>query len=244
MPARGTSRAIIGAILVVEIIGGMACSGSSTSPTSPPGSGPTGPAPACRTYATVDAATLSTTLGLTGTIVTTCLEYNKSTNELTCMANYSDSTPQAFSTNVVAKFASVADFIGDAPRIYIISTSSVHPMKVSTTQTTGVTTTSSYTYDSQGRVTRTDIQTNGGSDVQTFTSWDSFGRPTLSTLSKATLAYAYDDSARVGTITNNLGAVLTWTFDANGIAVRQVTVAGASNLTEVHTIQSTAMVCR
>src|ERR1700732_1717269 len=55
MTARGTSRAIIGAVLVVEIIGGMACSGSSTSPTSPPGSGPTGPAPACRTYATVDA---------------------------------------------------------------------------------------------------------------------------------------------------------------------------------------------
>ena len=160
------------------------------------------------------------------------------------MANYSDSTPQAFSTNIVFKFASVADFIGDAPRIYIISTSSVHPMKVSTTQTTGVTTTSSYTYDSQGRVTRTDIQTNGGSDVQTFTSWDSFGRPTLSTLSKATLAYAYDDSARVGTITNNLGAVLTWTFDANGINVRQVTVAGGSTATEVHTIQSTAMVCR
>jgi YD repeat-containing protein len=246
MPVRGTSRAIIGAVLVVEIVGGMACSGSSTSPTPPPGSGPTGPAPACRTYPTADAATLSTTLGLTGTIVTTCLEYNRSTNELTCAANYSDSTPQAFSTNIVFKFASVADFIGDAPRIYIISTSSVHPMKVSTTQTTGVTTTSSYTYDSQGRVTRIDLQTNGGSSVQTFTSWDSFGRPTFSTLSNpnATLAYAYDDSARVGTITNNLGHVITRTFDANGIAVRQVSVTGSVTATQVDTIPSTAMVCR
>jgi YD repeat-containing protein len=165
------------------------------------------------------------------------------------MLNYSDNRPLAYSGVSVSKFASVADFVGDAPRIQVYGTLETHPMTTTVRITTpGLlsTSTSTYSYDAQRRPARIAIQNDaGGSDVQTFNAWDTFGRPTAATTNRESFTYAYDDAARTMTLTNvSAGGVITQTFDANGNQIRQVSVSSTESGTATVTIQATATVCR
>ena len=230
-------------MLTGQLLAAATCGGSS--PTSPAPSQAGNTAPACRTYSTSEERTVTSTVGLRGTVTNACSPYNKSSNEQPCTLTYADNRGVAYVSTTLVKFASVNDFIGDAPRVFIFSTASVHPTSIVST-TAGVTSNATYTYDSQGRLTRFSTQlSTGASEVLTFSSWDSFGRPTAATGSTTSFVYTYDDSARTATITNAQGGTITQSFDANGILVRQVSVVpGGGTETQVWTIQSTDTVCR
>ena len=229
-------------MLTAQLLVAAACGGSPTSPdVTPPGN----VAPACRTYSVAEQRTLTSTVGVSGALTTVCTPYNKSSNEQSCTLSYSDNRGVSYVSVTVAKFAKVDDFVGDAPRVFIFSTASVHPASIVST-TAGITSNGTYTYDSQGRLTRFSTQLSTGiTEVLTFSAWDTFGRPTAATGSTTTFVYAYDDAARTATITNGQGGTITQSFDANGIVVRQVSVVpGGGTETQVWTIQTTDMVCR
>jgi YD repeat-containing protein len=84
-----------------------------------------------------------------------------------------------------------------------------------------VTTTATWTYDAQNRITQRH-ESNLGT-ITMFTAWDASGRPTAAHLVGApdTLAFVYDDSARSQTATTNspssgVQSVATLVFDVNG----------------------------
>jgi hypothetical protein len=230
---------LVGQLFVTAACGG---SGSPSSPGVTPAGSTT---PACRTYSTADSRTITSTSGVNGTLTSACVPYNKSSNELSCVLNYADNRGTANTTSTRTTFASVAEFVGDAPRVFIYSTSTVHPLSLVSTMA-GTTTNVAYTYDSQGRLTRfSALLSGGGSEVLTFSTWDTFGRPTAAVGSSTAFVYTYDDSARTATIANGQGGTIAQNFDSNGILVRQVSVVpGGATETQTWTIQSTDTVCR
>jgi YD repeat-containing protein len=226
---------------------GLTCAACSSS-TSPSGGGSgSSTASACRTYSTSDRMTFTSSTGTSGTVTKTC-DFNRTSIEFACTVNYSDNRGLAYTTLTTFKFASIADFVGDAPRIVLLASTDFHPMSVIATVTTpGLQSTSTltYTYDSQKHLMRIATVNNlGGAQNQTVTQWDSFGRPTTTTIDSGALNYAYNDTARTATITNAAGGVITQTFDANGIQIAQTSVTPTATETQSWTINSTAQVCK
>jgi YD repeat-containing protein len=81
--------------------------------------------------------------------------------------------------------------------------------------------------------------------IQTLTAWDQVGRPTAGTDTGQSFTYAYDDTARVATVTNVTAAlVIRQTFDANGILTAQVSTGPRETQNQTVTVHSTASVCR
>jgi YD repeat-containing protein len=234
----------VAAVLLTVLGSPVKASGQTVS--KPPAAGA-----ACRTYVTADAMSFSTSGGLSGTVRRTC-DYKASTNTWTCTLTYSDSQSLKYTSVVTFNFATLADFVGDAPRIVLFASSDWRPAGT-TIKTTmpGVasTGTMTYAYDSERRLTRITNQTKGPtgdlSSTMTFSAWDEFGRPTAATDETSRYAYVYNDADRTTTLTNVTSAsVITQTFDANGIQIAQTAVGSASRTTSTWTNQSTATVCR
>jgi hypothetical protein len=266
--ARATRRPqtlllVVGVLVGMVSCGSGASSGSPTAPTPAPGGsappGPGGPAPpgsgsACRTYSTDDVWSVTTTIFATGAVTTGTrtmrCAFNRSTNELTCNIEYVDPRPFGSFTSVgVFRYASVGDFVGDAPRIFWYSTRDARIMSVSGTTTSSGTSASyeaTHTYDGDRRLTRIDGRTNaGGTNTEIFTTWDEFGRPTAGRSNNDTITISYNDADRSITFTNvTNGATLTKRFDANGIEIGQTSRSAGGTTIETATIRSTATVCR
>jgi len=218
-----------------------------------------GPSP-CRTYSSASKETsifkgVVSPLLLTSTRDQAC-SYDKVANEFTCRERYEDSRGTKYSTTATTKFASIGDFVGDAPRITWHATMEFRPQS-GTTRTTGSTAMvvdTIYVYDTQGRLSRSEMKgsTNGmpSSVAETFSAWDAYGRPTSSTNAAGSLTYAYDDGAR--TMTQTLrGAASVWTtvttLDANGVVIGRTssgTGPGASSTSTTIKVESIAQVCR
>jgi hypothetical protein len=87
---------------------------------------PRPPGSACRTYATADTMALSSSTGIAVKAAKAC-NYTTATNELACTIKYMDNRSVSYTTVMAVKFASVADFVGDAPRISLFGSSDMQP---------------------------------------------------------------------------------------------------------------------
>jgi hypothetical protein len=220
--------------------GGGGSTGSSGSPTAPGGTSPSGPA--CRTYPT--SANVHTT-NSASSVVFDALEaatFDSSSRRATVNTNFANGAP---CSTLVTSYNSVADFV-DEVRV-------IPPVALSTTSVNTnsgacgtVVATSSYTYDSQRRVTQI---SNSAGGVVVYTAWDTSGRPTAGTTSTGTtISIVYDNAARSWTETqtqsNGTRSVGTLTFDANGAQIRNVVVQGNVTTTTTFTNTATATVCK
>src|SRR5207247_1833070 len=100
------------------------------------------------------------------------------------------------------------------------------------------TATTTYTYDSQRRLTQT---TNVGGTT-TWTAWDSAGRPTTGNSPGATYGIVYDDTARTSTTssaTSSGTSVGILTYDANGNQLRNEVRGSSGNSVTTYSITST-----
>jgi YD repeat-containing protein len=227
----------------------------------PQGGGAAPARPACRVYVTsskTTGTTVAPAYSQTWTRDSTG-RYDLGANELTGKETYADSLGTAYSMTSTLKFASAADFVGDAPRITMYATLAYRPISSvnSTTGSAAQTVNTTYVYDAQGRLSRMDIKgtTNsvGSSIAQVFSAWDQFGRPTAATAEPGPVdhVYTYDDAARTLTITSRTGVstvTTTMSFDADGNhtgGTTSVTSAGVtSKITTKTIILSTDKVCR
>jgi YD repeat-containing protein len=169
--------------------------------------------------------------------------------EYACTINYSDSAGTSSTTTSAAIYASLADVVDEV--------SVIPPLKrlVSVIGTTTVngrrnTSTGTYTYDSQKRITR---EASPGTTT-TYSAWDGAGRPTRATStasngSTTTLSMTYEDAARTMTTSNTQAGVTTrctQAYDVNGNPTSYICTSsvsgGATNGTM--SITSTAQVCR
>jgi hypothetical protein len=196
----------------------------------------------CRTFATN--ITQVVTAGSTQTNVTGTCFFNQATNQLSC-SYVSGATP---CYTQLQTFSSAADFVDEV--------SVVPPVKrlnseVITNQgACGLPTRSTlFTYDGQRRLMRTVEQGTGGTN--TYTTWDSSGRPTAGTNPgppAATYTYAYSDANRTETLTTVAGALnvtTTTTYSADGIVTNiNNAIASGATTTYVITPVGTAKVCK
>jgi YD repeat-containing protein len=196
---------------------------------------------ACRTYSTSESRTIASNIG-SGSMKLRC-EYNKSTNEHVCNGDYADSRT-AYSSVITYKFESVDDFISDAPRIVHFGRATTVTIRITTPGLASMTT-STQSFDAQGRLTR--ITSRLAEKVvaeQRFTAWDQFGRPTAATDGAQNYTYAYNDAERVVTATNvTARMVIRQTFDPNGIHNGQVSTGPGMTQNQAFSIHSTATVC-
>ena len=228
-------------LLLIALVAGAIS--TSTNPALAQRGGQAAPAPPaqCRTYASSETRTITDTQG-TATMKSACA-YARAANEMVCKISSSDkATSQAGVMTTV--FASVEDFIADAPRIVHVGRHATVTVKMSVPAVS--TTAMSFAFDAQKRPTRMTTRFNGELAFDhRFTAWDQHGRPTAGADAMTAYTYAYDDVARVITITHvATNAVVRQSFDANGILIGQTTASPA--LTETHTfvIHSTAQVCK
>lgn len=235
--------------LAVAVLGGglfVSCSGqdSATGPSNPT-------SPSCRTYATAytQLQTGSASPGFAATTTGTC-SFSQSALQFSCTTRYSDTTGFSSTTTSVATYAALQDILDEVAVI--------PPLKrlVSFTGTTAGqgTGTTTYTYDSQKRLTRE----SGSNTTTTYSAWDNPGRPTAAVTtspnSTTTLSMSYNDSARTLTTSNTqtTGATTvttscTQTYDANGNQISYLcgsTAPGTGTTTGATSITSTGQVCR
>jgi YD repeat-containing protein len=88
----------------------------------------------CRTVATADTMTFTSTVGVSGSVSRTC-DYNKDVNEHTCNVTYRDTRGTPYTSVITMRYASTADFVGDAPRVVIFASAEYHPDLILTRQT-------------------------------------------------------------------------------------------------------------
>jgi hypothetical protein len=220
--------------------GGGGSTGSSGSPTAPGGTSPSGPA--CRTYPT--SANVHTTNSASG-VVFDALEaatFDSSSRRATVNTNFANGAP---CSTLVTSYNSVADFV-DEVRVIPPVALSTGAVSTNSGSCGSVTASTTYTYDSQRRVTQISNSVGG---VITYTAWDSSGRPTTGTMSGGgTISIVYDNAARSWTETqtqsNGTRSVGTLTFDANGAQIRNVVVQGNVTTTTTFTNTATATVCK
>jgi YD repeat-containing protein len=198
------------------------------------GTGDTG-SNACRTYATE--ATVTTTpvsivqnARLTGS-------FNSSTRQMTVTV----SSNNVLCTTNVYNFASTADFVDEVQVVpTIVLATSQTTTNAGFCGTSAVT--STYTYDSQRRLTRIALSTGGSTN---YTAWDASRRPTLGMVSSGgTISNVYNDAARTMTqtqVVSGATTVTTTTYDANGNIILSVVNDGQ---TTTYTITATAQVCK
>jgi YD repeat-containing protein len=238
MEGRSARTRLVAPIFVLALLGstGLASTLSIAAP------GASSKAAACRTYSTSESRTIASNRG-SGSLKLKC-QYNKSTTEHVCNSDYADSRT-AYASVITYKFASVDDFISDAPRIVHFGRATTVTIRT-TAPGLASTTTLTQSFDGQGRLTR--ITSRLGDKivgVQTFTAWDQFGRPTAATDGTQAYTYAYNDVERVVTLTNvTARAVIRQTFDANGIHIGQVSTGPGGTEQQTFTIHSTATVCK
>lgn len=248
-------------LFVVVSLAGSACGGGKSNPSGPTSvsTGNTNPAPSptptptptpspapsgptCRTYPT--AANVTTVSGGTTMNALLAASFNSGTNTSTITTMFANGAP---CTTSVFTYTSRNDFVDEVRTVPGISLQTA-----TTTTNSGAcgsgTSTVSYTYDAQRRLTSFTTNALGVSGTTTYTAWDSSGRPTTGSFPGTTIANVYNDTARalVQTQTTAGGSVSTGTvaFDANGAQLTSVVVSGANTTTTTYTNTATAQVCK
>jgi YD repeat-containing protein len=224
-------------VTVALLLAAIACGGSSpTNPSNPP----PGNTNSCRTYWT--AFTHTTVAGtLVANQSTTC-SFDRPSLQFRCTHNYSDNQPTQRTFNTVSTYGSVDDIVDELnvvpPRQLVLTAATVNGHSVT------------YSYDAQKRLTRA-VSTAGA--TQTYTAWDSFGRPTAATDVgpgfNNTHAISYNNTARTRTtVVVNANVTTVEIFDANGFVTSTVatsTVVGAPAVsTMTALVSSTGQVCK
>ena len=237
----------LGALVVCA--GAMACTGGNSgnggSPTSPGGPPAGGSSASCRTVASSQRAVRTFASGQTTTLDTTC-SHNTSSNDVTCLTNFTDTSTGTGTINQVSRFASRSDIVDEAAVNPPLARSS-GTTTVVTVGGVSLTTTVNRSYDAQRRLASTveAFQTPIGliNTTTTYSAWDSSGRPTAGTSTGTAgtfpVTITYDNANR--TATRDLGVdVCTVTHDQNGIIIREVCRAESTNVT----VNATQQICK
>jgi YD repeat-containing protein len=188
--------------------------------------------------------------GFSSTFKQTC-SFDRQAFRGTCTNEYSDSRGTSNgSTTFVTTYASIGEFLDEVrvvPPLFKALKSNA-----TTTGPAGRTSETTYTYDSQGRLTKE--ATAGAPTSTTYTEWDKAGRPTkVQDVGRGfnnTRDVSFDDVQRTRTTrvtpAGRGQVVMTTieTFDADGNPIRQVATAGPSTTTTTITINSTQRICR
>jgi hypothetical protein len=203
-------------VVALAVLGG--CGGSPTAPGSGTGS-------TCRTFATTATAN--------GFLVTS--SFNSSTRQLTATTTFPGNANTC--VTVAFNYSSIADFVDEV---------SVVPPRALLTQSitsscagAAGTSTRIYMYDGLRRLTQ---EVQDGQTVETFTAWDSWGRPTAGMRTGGTtFSDVYDNASRTDTSTsisnNGVTTTVRVTYDANGIILSPDGIV-------TWTINSTGTVCK
>jgi YD repeat-containing protein len=188
--------------------------------------------------------------GFSSTFKQTC-SFDRQAFRGTCTNEYSDGRGTSNgSTTFVTTYASIGEFLDEVrvvPPLFKALKSNA-----TTTGPAGRTSETTYTYDSQGRLTKE--ATEGAPASTTYTEWDQAGRPTkVQDVGRGfnnTRDVSFDDAQRTRTTrvtpAERGQVVMTTieTFDADGNPIRQVATAGPSTTTTTITINRTQRICR
>jgi YD repeat-containing protein len=208
------------------------------------------PASARQECRTVPSASTTVTTFATGkSIAKSKCSYNKSTNEATCISEYSDTLGTSSVSTSATTFKSLDDFLAEVQVNPPLRRSTA---TVTTTRgKSGLTkATVTYSYDAQKRVTR---EVLAGGSTTTWSSWDGSGRPTAGSTAvkggiRTIISVSYDDASRSFTRTEGAAGqsmTCTMTFDANGnpeLAVCKGALGVSSRATTKTT--ATERICR
>jgi hypothetical protein len=203
----------------------------------------------CRNLATELTARVTAAGGFTATIKTSCT-FNQSLKEGTCSVQYSDSQGTKTTSETTTKYASIADIVDEIavipPLIYARSTTGKMSGNRGTTAGT-----STNSFDTSRRITRTVNESAMGTSTTTYSDWDAAGRPTrASDVGRGfsnTRSISYDDAARTRTTIVNGGQLRTMeTFDADGNQIAATTTAaGATVATKTDvTVAASQRLCK
>ncbi len=182
--------------------------------------------------------TTTTSATSTGTTTTTCRKYAKtytvvggSTN-LNYSCSYSKTTftnsctySGSSSGSTSSVYANNADFIAEASSVGIFKVKSF----------TAGSSTTTYTYDSQGRLS----SLTAGSTTGTYSNYDSKGRPLSAVLGSTNYTNSYDDTNRTWTSVRG-STTDVYTFDAN-MNITKITITGSSDT--IYTTSATEEIC-
>lgn len=235
----------------------LAAGCGSSSPTSPPAQSGGGPSSTqqCRSYA-ARYTTRTTLAGLPDLDLTTTCALNEQSASVTCTTTGVNGACTITQTRV-ERFQSLGDFIASGQ---VLGKTLIQSASFSLTAAGGAacinfpTAETTYTYDSQRRVTGSNqISPGGPSLVIRFSAWDNSGRPTNGTLEgtpacgSQPLTLRYDDANRsitatTGTGSGSCGGIAINRFDSNLnlIEIREQASGSVSTMT----ILESARVCR
>jgi YD repeat-containing protein len=228
--------------LVVAILCGAAaagCGGPSQPTQSMGGANST-----CRTYPTTSTITVQSPNGSSVSSPAAC-SWDSSLHQLTCTISVSTGGPVC--TTTISSYNSTADFVDEIRVIppALLRTADIQTSNDAPPCGAGAIQNITYVYDAQRRLT----QTVSGPATTTYTAWDGSGRPTQGTVTTgAPVAISYDDTARTQTQTTGAAgaaAVVTTTFDTNGIPIKVVSedINGVTTTTTTQ-VTATAQVCK
>jgi hypothetical protein len=197
----------------------------------------------CRTFPTTVTQVVTTGSSQTN-IAGTCF-FNQATNQLSC--SYASGATACYTQ--LQTFSSAADFVDEVAVVPPIKRLN---SEVITNQSAcgPPSRTTLFTYDGQRRLMRTVEQVTNGTN--TYTAWDSSGRPTAGANPgppAATYTYAYSDANRTETfttaVTSGLNITTTTTYSADGIVTNiNNAIANGATTTYVITPAGTAKVCK
>jgi hypothetical protein len=226
--------------VIVLILALAVCSGGATTGPSTTGSG------TCRTYSTAQTGAVSSSGGLSGTIVQTCTPYNSPSNQVACTLRQTFSAGTALTQVVVGSYGSVADFVDEVKVI-----PPLQHLKTQTVTTDGaLQQTLTFSYDAQNRPVQSVLVSPGATQTSTFSGWDTAGRYGAATLVSPSsrtqrVSYSYNDGARTMTIANaSIPASTVYTYDTNGNLISTVSNASGVTTTIAVTITATDRVCK
>jgi YD repeat-containing protein len=194
-----------------------------------------------------------------GTVATTTARCSFDTNARTLTCDFSQASNLTACTVDFRwrdTYNSVEDFVNEPTIVgkFLLTSRVAEPAPTSTScQGGAITGTTTYTYDSERRLTRSVAvnPTGQGSPTVTYayTAWDSQGRPTTGTVSIAggpafPVSVGYDDGARTVTINAASASVTTITYDTDGNVVRFRGESSGFVTESVYNITSRAPICR
>ena len=238
----------------------ISCGGGGTSDTNTVGTptSPTPPQAVCRTYpTTLSGSEVVTTSG--GVIrFNYAVTGSFNTGSATSAGNFTR-TQVGGTCNLTAAgtgtYRSVSDFVdeGKTPGKQLVLNSTSTASYTGSCAAPTVTTTTTNSYDGQGRLVRSVSSNSAGQATTTYTAWDSLGRPIQAAHSDgSSWTTSYNDSALTGTTitTGPVGSgTAVSTYDSNNnllsvVSTSTVPLLGAVTLTITWTIGATVQVCK
>ena len=197
--------------------------------------------PNCRTFTAEEVRTVSGIAA--GTISQTCRFDLPTTSRVCNMRTRLSNT--SFEVTYTDKYNSVADFVDEIRVVPPISRIQTQTRRY--TSGSGPNATLTYEYDATKRQTRISANMSGNLVVTTYSTWDSFGRPTTAKVSSAAstieLKYKYDDVLRTMATTGPAGNQVD-TYNADGNMIREVSEDGSGHAIYDFKINKTDKVCK